>query len=203
MPIDDSTIQRARRKMLFWFLAASAIGGIWAGRMAMPPQLPPTDPRVPLAGVVLQPLTGAAEATKIASVTSDALKGRVTLLNFWGTWCPPCVAEFPDIVALEQKFRDSTEVRVLVVSCSEAAEEDVEALRKTTADFLQSHGAADLPTYVDPGLVTRRALAKTVGFREYPTTLVLDRAGVVRGYWPGPINRTEVESRIGELLATP
>jgi thiol-disulfide isomerase/thioredoxin len=36
----------------------------------------------------------------------DSAKGRVLVLNFWATWCGPCIAEFPELVALDAKYRD-------------------------------------------------------------------------------------------------
>src|SRR5262249_34241037 len=40
----------------------------------------------------------------------DAFKGKVTIVNFWATWCPPCRAEIPDLIALQEKYRDHLQV---------------------------------------------------------------------------------------------
>jgi thiol-disulfide isomerase/thioredoxin len=50
-------------------------------------------------------------------VTTDAWRGKVTIVNFWATWCPPCRAEIPDLVALQQKYPD--QVRVVGISQDE------------------------------------------------------------------------------------
>jgi thiol-disulfide isomerase/thioredoxin len=42
-------------------------------------------------------------------------RGKVVLLNFWATWCPPCIVEIPDLIALQDKYRD----RVVVIGISE------------------------------------------------------------------------------------
>jgi thiol-disulfide isomerase/thioredoxin len=47
--------------------------------------------------------------------SSAALRGKVVIVNFWATWCPPCRAEIPDLVALQEKYRD----RLVVIGVSE------------------------------------------------------------------------------------
>src|SRR5262245_32383139 len=49
------------------------------------------------------------------TVSSESLKGKVVLVNFWATWCPPCRAEIPDLIKLQDKYRD----RLVVVGISE------------------------------------------------------------------------------------
>src|SRR5262245_21297994 len=43
-------------------------------------------------------------------VSSDSLKGKVVIVNFWATWCPPCRAEIPDLIALQEKYRDQLQI---------------------------------------------------------------------------------------------
>src|SRR6476660_4637142 len=43
-------------------------------------------------------------------ISSASLRGKVVLLNFWATWCPPCRAEIPDLVALQEKYRDQLQI---------------------------------------------------------------------------------------------
>ncbi|RMF97283.1 MAG: TlpA family protein disulfide reductase, partial [Planctomycetota bacterium] len=67
----------------------------------------------PLPAIDLQPLT--ADSGPVA--TAD-IEGKVVLLNFWGTWCPPCRQEAPHIDALYQTFGGNEGFRLLSVSCS-------------------------------------------------------------------------------------
>ena len=65
-------------------------------------QQPTKQPGVgqPLLVLELQPLTG-----DPPGVSLENLRGKVTLINYWGTWCPPCIAEFPHMVELWDELR--------------------------------------------------------------------------------------------------
>ena len=149
----------------------------------------------------LLPLTGDGRPVEMAD-----LAGRVVLIDFWGTWCPPCRAEFPHIAALGVRFRGQADFMLLPVSCGDAGpkSESIDALRPATEEFLAEH-KLDLPTYADAGGYTRLGIDKVASFEAYPTTIVLDRQGVIRGFWVGyePGVERKIERLIGELLAKP
>ncbi len=157
-----------------------------------------------LGEVHLVPLT-TASGTPAHDVSIADLRGKVALLNFWGTWCPPCREEFPHIVELYHKWGRTQGVVVLAVSCSGGSDTgDLKSLRDETAAFLAAQ-KADLPVYLDPGGHTRQAVRATVGFRGYPTTLVLDRNGKIRGTWVGYSagRELEMDQLIQQLVREP
>ena len=133
----------------------------------------------PLPVLELAPLTGASEGLSL-----EKLRGKVALVNFWGTWCPPCNAEFPHMVELLEEFRGNGEFVMVSVSCSVAVKEHMDALRQETAKFLAEQGTS-MPTYADAQGVSRRILDSVIGGLAFPTTILLDRGGIIRAVWVG------------------
>ena len=145
-----------------------------------------------------EPLTG-----NTSPVGLDDLRSRVTLINFWGTWCPPCIRELPEIVDLSERYAGRDAFRLYAVSCGQERDADLGALREETEMFLQARGSK-LPTYADQNGATRQAMSLTLGISvAYPTTLILDRQGTVRGFWQGytPHASDEMSELIDKLLA--
>jgi thiol-disulfide isomerase/thioredoxin len=145
----------------------------------------------------LRPLTGDGRPVSLADI-----RDHVTLLNFWGTWCPPCRNELPHIAALRQRFAGRETFRVLAVSCPPGGQaDDVQSLQEETAALLKRLDL-DLPTYYDPDDATQSALGKLVDLQGYPTTVLLDRRGTIRAVWVGyrPGVETEMERYISTSL---
>ena len=149
-----------------------------------------------LAALQLKPLTGNA-----TPVTLDDLKGKVVLVNFWGTWCPPCRAELPHLAEVADKFASQPGFRFLPISCGPDGSEDAEDLRSRTEETLRQLDL-HLATYWDPDFTTREAYNKVGRLEGFPTTFLMDRQGVIRQVWVGnfPQVSQQVESGIRELL---
>lgn len=111
------------------------------------------------------------------SVDLAKLRGRVVVLNFWATWCAPCLEELPSLTAMQRQL---PQVQVLAVS----TDEDAEAY----TNFLQRH-PLDLMK-VREGATKANELYGT--FR-YPETYVIDKTGVVRRKFIGPQTWTSPE----------
>ncbi len=101
-------------------------------------------------------------------------KGRVVLLNFWATWCAPCVREMPTLDRLQAKL-GGPGFTVIAVSEDRGG-------AKVARPFLKKLGLDNLGVYVDVGGKVTRAL----GVTGLPTTLLIDAKGRLRGGLSGP-----------------
>jgi thiol-disulfide isomerase/thioredoxin len=109
-----------------------------------------------------------------ASVTLAAFRGRVVLLNFWATWCAPCVREMPALDRLQAALGDQGLV-VLAVSQDRGG-------AKVVQPFLEKLKLDNLAIYLDP----TGKLSRDAGMRGLPTTLLIDRQGRLVGGLEGP-----------------
>lgn len=94
-----------------------------------------------------------------------ALRGKVVLVNFWATWCPPCVREMPALQRLHEKLAGEDFV-VIAISVDEDATE--------VRDFVASQGLT-FPILLDPD----HTVADRYQALKYPETFLIDRNGVV------------------------
>ena len=94
--------------------------------------------------------------------TLKSLKGKVVLLNFWATWCPPCNRELPDMEALYEEYKDQGLVVLAVTDEDSAKVEPFVSKRKLT-----------YPVLLDPG----RKVNDEFGIEGIPKTFVYDRDG--------------------------
>ena len=108
-------------------------------------------------------------------VTLHDLRGKVVVLNFWATWCPPCVEEMPSLVRLQSNLKD----RVVVLAVS--VDEDERSYRT----FLKKNNV-DLLTVRDP----QQKSNELYGTFKFPETYIIDRNGVVQRKFIGPVDWT-------------
>jgi len=100
-------------------------------------------------------------------VQLSSLKGKVVLVNFWATWCPPCREEIPSMIRLNQVMQGKN-FQMLAVSIDEGGMDAVQ-------DFFKKRGVS-LPVLLDSdGQVARRY--DTTGV---PETFIVDAKGIIR-----------------------
>jgi thiol-disulfide isomerase/thioredoxin len=121
-------------------------------------------------------------------VSTAEWQGKVVLLNFWATWCPPCREEIPELIDLQTRYKD----RLQVVGISIDDPEDLAAVKK----FTQREGV-NYPIV----MVTREMLAEYGGVPALPTSFVVNtESKVVQkhvGLYPTYVYETEVRALLG------
>lgn len=102
-------------------------------------------------------------------------RGKVVLVHFWATWCPPCVEEIPTLDSLNRALF-SKDFEILAVSVDEGGAAAVSAF--------MNKNKLTLPVLLDP----QRSIAGLYGTFKFPETYLVDRQGIVREKVIGPRN---------------
>ena len=117
------------------------------------------------------------------TISTASLKGKVIIVNFWATWCPPCRAEIPDLIALQDKYKDQLQI----IGISD--DDDPPAVVKKWAD-------AHKMNY--PIVMSTDALRKAfTGVAALPTSFIVNRESrlVMRHVGMLTASTTEAETR--------
>lgn len=122
-----------------------------------------------------------------ATLSLSEAKGKVTIIDFWASWCKPCRAENPNVVELYNKYHDKG-LNIIAVSLDKTAEDWKEAIE---ADGLPWKHVSNLKYWQDP-------IARQYNIRSIPATFVLDADGkiIAKG-----LKVMEFESQIATLLS--
>ncbi len=101
------------------------------------------------------------------------IKNKVLFINFWASWCQPCVIEMPSINRLANHFKNNSDFIVLTV----IYRDDLE----NATSFIKNNNL-DLPVMIDRNMKT----AKSFGVTGVPETFIIDKNNVIRGKFIGP-----------------
>ncbi len=189
VPPSRATSPARRRVLLLAPLAVTAAAGVGFWAMLRGLRDGSYDPRgVPSALIgqrappsALTPVPGVDAPALADAGLRDA--GRPVLVNFWASWCVPCVIEHPELMRLSREG-----VPVLGINYKDEP--------KAAAEFLARRGNP----FAKLGADTTGRVAINWGVYGVPETYLLDRAGVIRWRWAGPVTPEVVTQDLAPLL---
>jgi cytochrome c biogenesis protein CcmG/thiol:disulfide interchange protein DsbE len=120
------------------------------------------------------------------SISPASFGGKVLVLNFWATWCPPCRAETPDMIAAYKSLH-AGDVAFLGIDTTETA--------PVVRTFISAKGVPYQTALAGPDAYNR------FGISFIPTTIVLDAHGTVRARWIGGITPTQLAQYVADARA--
>ena len=141
-----------------------------------------------------QPLAPDFTATSLTGtpIKMSSYRGKVLVLNFWGSWCPPCRNEAPMLEVLQQLY----------------GSKGVSFLGDDVADTPQNALAFDssvhmtYPSVNDPGYAIVQDFSQVVPVSDTPTTVVIDRTGHVAGLVLGTVTYAEMTKLLSYAAVT-
>jgi peroxiredoxin len=123
------------------------------------------------------------ESTSLNSVIKA---NKVTLVNFWGIWCPYCVQEIPELVQFYQQFAGQ-KVELLGVNVGDAP--------RAVPAFARSH-QMNFPILYD----RNNLVSNLYQIQGFPTTLIIDQKGIIRNRIVGATNYSALQEKVQRLL---
>jgi thiol-disulfide isomerase/thioredoxin len=121
------------------------------------------------------------------AVSSDQFKGRVVVLDFWATWCPPCRAEIPGYIALQDKYAKDG----LVIIGVSLDREGPAVVKRFMVDQKMNYPVV---------MGDDRIVGAFGGIEAIPTTFIIDRTGLIRHRKVGAMDEREFEAVLQPFL---
>jgi peroxiredoxin len=168
---------------ILFAVAAAAVGAVWIRSL-----VPPESPTGSLAFLSAAPALPVQDrAGKSVDLTKE--KGRLLIVHFWATWCPPCVEEIPALSKFWETYKGRSDISLYAISVDKDWK---------TIDAFSAKNPNRLPLYRDGNAST----AKRFGTTQYPETYVVNRSGRVIYRVQGAVdwNDPEVRRRIEQLI---
>ena len=122
-------------------------------------------------------------------VKLSTLRGRPVVVTFWGTWCPPCKVEFPELVAAYRKYR---EAGLEIIGVNQRDQE----IRTTDVEAFVKEHKVEFIVAMDQRGKSRRSY-RLIGL---PTTVFIDAGGIIRQVTSGPIAPSQLVRGLATIL---
>jgi thiol-disulfide isomerase/thioredoxin len=132
------------------------------------------------------------------AVQLSKLKGTPVVLNFWGSWCPPCRDEMEDLNAVAIQFKDK--FVLLSIPSQEPYRTSLEYLK---AQDLTGFTVLTETPAGEPGLDSSSTVNERYQVKGYPTTVFVDKDGIVMANVLGPLSRRTFISLLKNVDVTP
>ena len=126
--------------------------------------------------------------------TFSDYKGKTVFLNFWGTWCPPCRNEMPNIQKLYEEYSAEEDPSVIILGIA-APYYSGEGSAEDIVEFLDKNGYT-YPVVID----TNAEIFRAYGIYSFPTTFMIDTNGNIFGYITGQLNEIMMRSIIEQTV---
>lgn len=120
------------------------------------------------------------------SIRLSAYKGKVVIVDFWATWCPPCRKGIPDLIAIQKQY--GSDVVVIGISVDTETKKDV-------IPFIRQNGINYLVAYATPEMVQAYG-----GIEAIPTSFVIDKNGKIVDKHEGLVPKSDYTDVINKLL---
>lgn len=120
------------------------------------------------------------------SVNWEEFKGKVVLVDFWATWCPPCVRGVPDLIELQKAHGDKG-LAIIGVSLDDSSTPVKKFLKDKSVNYTVVMGNEEITE-------------KFGGIEAIPTAFLIDRLGKIVWQHRGLANKADIEKQIAELL---
>jgi cytochrome c biogenesis protein CcmG/thiol:disulfide interchange protein DsbE len=173
----------ARARALVLLLVVTNAAAVFAGPLFVSSMLPNNH-------VHEAPIAYAIHLVDGRTITSEQLRGRVVVLDFWATWCVPCRYELPVVQSAYNKRKDAAAFFAIDGVMTDAPGDAGDTAERAAAFFRR--GGYTIPLAWDGGAVLEKAFAP----RGFPTLLVLDKTGAVRMRHTGFLGAEDLEATL-------
>ncbi len=124
------------------------------------------------------------------TLTLSSLKGKVVILDFWATWCPPCRKGIPDLIDIKKKY--SKNVEIVGISVDEMSRNT----KSKVVPFIKEYGINYPVVYADMGVIQNFG-----GIRSIPTTFLIDKEGNVVAKYEGLLPKDVLEKEVEKAIS--